>query len=84
LSAKITASLEEIARLAKASAEPAKVEEAIKTARAVLQGLKGTEELDKELSIWQSKLPVILKEPAGRQGMVKHVHYWMERLKNAG
>jgi fumarate hydratase class II len=81
LAQKIISSLEEIARLTKASAEPSKVEDAVKLARAAVQDAKGPQELDKELSIWRSKLSVILNEPAGRQGMVKHVHYWVERLK---
>jgi ABC-type proline/glycine betaine transport system substrate-binding protein len=37
-------------------------------------------QLDGELSTWEEKLTVILKEPAARQGMSKHAHYWIEKL----
>ncbi len=39
------------------------------------------EELDTELSIWQSKLAVILKEPVGKKGMAKHARFWAEKLR---
>ena len=38
-------------------------------------------ELDTELSIWQSKLAVILKEPIGKKGMAKHARFWAEKLR---
>ena len=38
-------------------------------------------ELDKELSIWQSKLSVILNEPVGKKGMAKHARFWAEKLR---
>ena len=38
-------------------------------------------ELDTELSIWQSKLEVILKEPVGKKGMAKHARFWAEKLR---
>lgn len=37
--------------------------------------------LDVELSIWQSKLSVILNEPAGRKGLAKHARFWAEKLR---
>ena len=91
---KITESLEQIARAAKSSAEPAKTEEAIRAARTLIQnanagsvGEGGKElevllnKLDSELATWQTKLPVILKESIGRQGIAKHTSYWVEQLK---
>jgi len=87
----VVVSLEKLGKQAASAPEAVKVEEAIKTSRAALQtvrdsageNLKGMlTQLDSELSTWQSKLSVILKEPAARQGMSKHVNYWVERLKN--
>ena len=37
--------------------------------------------LDQELSVWNEKIAVILKEPVGRQGMAKHALHWVERLQ---
>ncbi len=36
--------------------------------------------LDSELATWQTKLPVILNEPVGRQGIAKHAKYWIDEL----
>jgi hypothetical protein len=36
--------------------------------------------LEDELVIWKAKLPVILKEPVGRQGMSRHARHWIEEL----
>ena len=38
-------------------------------------------QLETELSVWQSKLEVILKETVGRQGMAKHASFWAEKLR---
>lgn len=40
------------------------------------------EKLESELSIWQSKLGILLKEPAGRQGMAKHAQYWIKKASD--
>ena len=82
---KILQDLEKIAHFAKSGSEK-EVLDAIKTARESIRALGAgsatdLKELDLELSIWQSKLPVIWKEIVGRQGMVKHVAHWAEQLK---
>ena len=41
-------------------------------------------QLDQELAVWESKIEVIWKEPAGRQGIAKHARHWVEKLKHAG
>ena len=81
---KICSSLEEIARLVKSSNDAAKIKEAIGHVRDLILGQESSKQLDSELSTWQTKLAVILKEPAGREGMAKHARYWAERIKNAG
>ena len=87
---KVIESLENIAHTARASSDPMRTDEAIGKARAILQAAAGNSEkelgpllgqLDKELETWQSKLQAIFSEPVGRQGIVKHTSYWVERLK---
>ena len=85
---KITDALEAIARAVKDPQNAAKTEEAIKTTRDLIKHSKENEnldaslkQLDSELATWQSKLPVILKEPVGKEGMVKHIQYWIVKLK---
>jgi len=85
---KVVEGLESLARSVKRSPQPAVVSQAIQNVRKDLTPLKGKLEnaallqtLDEELGIWLKKLEVILKEPAGREGMVKHAHHWAERLK---
>ena len=86
---KIILGLEEIARSVKNSGEISKTAQALEAARDAIRTSKARsgretavllEKLDKELETWQAKLPVIIKEPAGRQGMAKHAHYWVEEL----
>ena len=86
---KIIGSLQEVARAVKNSTDLGKAEETIKKARALIKDSKAgksgeevllLEKLDGELGIWQAKLSVLLKEPAGRQGMAKHASYWAEQL----
>ena len=79
----IIVSLEALASAIDKGADPAKTGEAIKTTRDLTKNYKDAliRELDTELSIWQSKLSVILKEPVGKQGMAKHARFWAERLK---
>ena len=70
--------------------EPAKTGQAIEMARGLIKDLKGKshhipeawlDQLEQELSTWQAKLGVILKETVGREGMAKHAHHWMEELR---
>ena len=80
----IIQSLEQIEKTVR-GADAGKTEAAIQSARKALAASKqqGLEHLGEELSTWQKKLNVILKEPAGRQGMAKHVRYWIEGLTKA-
>jgi hypothetical protein len=86
---KILQNLEQIAKAAKNGSEK-EASEAVKTARESIRGSNGSvgaenaalRELDQELAVWQSKLPVIWKETVGRQGMAKHAVYWAEQLRN--
>ena len=88
---KILQDLEKIAHFAKSGSEK-EVLDAIKTARESIRAIGGAvgaqliaplQELDLELSVWQSKLPVIWKEIVGRQGMVKHAAHWAEKLRES-
>jgi hypothetical protein len=84
---KILQELEKIARAAKGGSEK-EVLGAIQAARESIRGLgaegaAALKELDQELSVWQSKLPVIWKEIVGRQGMVKHAAHWAEKLRES-
>jgi hypothetical protein len=80
----LTESLEKIAKEAEHGADEAAVRGAIKTAQELTKGKESSllKELDAELATWQSKLSVILKEPAGKKGMAKHARFWAERLGN--
>ena len=85
---KIADGLEAIARAVKDPQGIAKTEEAIKTTRDLIKHSKENEsldaslkQLDSELATWESKLSVILKEPVGKEGMVRHVEYWIGKLK---
>ena len=86
---KITDKLEEIAHLAKNPSEAAKTAEAIKALRTLVKDAKETDapgkeslgRLSVELEVWQAKLSVILKEPAGREGMARHAKHWVEELR---
>ncbi len=87
---KIIDDLEGLAGAIKKSSQPAMVSQAIQNLRKDLAPLKSKPEtaallqtLDEELGVWLKKLETILKEPAGREGMVKHTHHWAERLKGA-
>ena len=91
----IVVSLEALAAAVDKNSDLSKTEEAIKATRSLIKGFVGAglprptqdagtaplHELDAELSIWQSKLAVILKEPVGKKGMAKHARYWAEKLK---
>ena len=86
---KVVEGLENLAGSVKKSAQPAAVSQAIQNVRKELVPLKGTLEnaalfqtLDEELGIWLKKLETILKEPAGREGMVKHARHWAEKLRH--
>ena len=61
------------------------IQEAQKLAEAAKVKVDGGSEillgqLDTELLTWLSKLDIILKEPAGRNGMAKHANFWAERI----
>jgi len=80
--------LEKVAHLART--EPAKTGVALEMAMTLAKELKGKShhipeaslgQLEQELSTWQAKLGVILKEPVGREGMAKHAHHWIEELR---
>ena len=76
--------LEKIAKLANKSTDSRAIESAIKLAREAVKKAGNDarlQNLDSELSTWQSKISVIFKEPMGRQGMSKHCLYWVEKLK---
>ena len=83
----IIQSLEQIEKTVK-TADFAKIEATVQTTRKFLSGTKNSklQQLDSELAVWQTKLNVILREPAGREGMAKHVRHWVEELRksNAG
>ena len=80
--------LEAIEKALKTGNDPSAVQAAIRTARKFLEGVKVVgangrsplQRLDDELFVWESKFPVIWREPAGRQGMTKHVKHWIASL----
>ena len=74
--------LETLARLAETTADEGKMTAAIQEIRMLTKGDPQAAHLEEELKVWQTKLPVILKEPVGRKGMAKHARFWAERLKN--
>ena len=78
----IIQALEQIERTARRS-DAAKIESAIQSARRSLAGAEDEKlrQLDAELSTWQKKSNVILKEPVGREGISKHARHWMEELR---
>ena len=78
----IIESLAQIEKVARGG-DKAQVVLAIEAARKELSGTKDErlKQLDEELSTWQKKSDVILKEPAGRQGMVKHIRHWVTSLR---
>ena len=83
----IVTALEEIEKSAK-SGDRIKIEKAIQSARSSVTAMHPggewpgwAEQLENELCVWQSKLGVILKEQAGREGMVKHARHWVGKLK---
>ena len=76
--------LEKIAKLAERSADVGQAESVIRQARTWI-GKSGNDPLLQSLSLelltWESKIGVIFREPAGRQGMAKHCRHWVEKLK---
>lgn len=85
---KVVEGLEALAVTIKKAGQGAPVADAIQKLRKEIAPLKMKPEnaavlqtLDEELGIWLKKLDVILKEPAGREGMVKHSRHWAEKLK---
>ncbi len=79
----IITGLDKIADAVKKSSQPKLVSEAIQQVKVSITKAKSTGMLgvlDEELTVWLKKLDVILKEPAGRQGMVKHLKHWTDKL----
>ena len=82
----IIALLEEIEKSAKGPADASKIKKDIQSAKAKLAAAGGEHvlplrRLNEELSVWQEKIDVILKERAGREGMAKHAKHWIEELR---
>ena len=79
----ISGSLEALASSIDKGADLARAAEAIKSTRELTKDkdLPVLKELDAELSVWQSKLSVILNAPEGKKGMAKHARFWAEKLK---
>ena len=77
--------MDKIIKGLEALANSANSNDAVKVQKAIqeVRDLNPAKELDLELAVWQSKLSVILKEPVGRQGLVKHARFWAEKIKNA-
>ena len=86
---KITDKLEEISRSAKDPNAAAETVEAIRHLKTLVNEHKVSEPVAKELlerlngelDVWQAKSSVILKEPAGREGMAKHAKHWVDELR---
>ncbi len=79
----IISGLEKISDAVKKTSQPKTVSEAIQNVKTSISKAKSTgmlSVLDEELTVWLKKVDVILKEPAGRQGMVKHLHHWSQKL----
>ena len=77
---KISTSLEAIADLVDHASDLPKIQAAIQTAKTLAKEAS-LQQLETELNTWQSKLSVILNEPAGKKGMAKHARFWAEKLK---
>ncbi len=79
----IISGLEKISAEVKKSSQPKPVSDAIQQVKASISKAKSTGMLgvlDEELTVWLKKIDVILKEPAGRQGMIKHLKHWADKL----
>ena len=79
----IIGALETIEKALKAGNNPSAVQSAIREARNRTNSSKDEQlqQLSAELLTWESKFPVIWREPAGRQGMAKHAGHWIGKLK---
>ena len=77
---KVSASLETIADLVEQTSDLSKIQVAIQMAKTLAKEAS-LQQLETELNTWQSKLSVILNEPAGKKGMAKHARFWAEKLK---
>jgi len=79
----IVKNLQELARLAERNGGAGEMEVCLKGARSAIRKSADPQLtiLDGELETWQAKLAVILREPAGRNGMAHHCRYWIEKLK---
>ncbi|HTL70072.1 MAG TPA: hypothetical protein VL404_02155 [Candidatus Eisenbacteria bacterium] len=86
---RLVSSLEAVAR-ATSAPEVSKTASALDSAIAEVRAARPSapaeaseplSRLETELAIWKAKLPVIFKEPVGRQGMAKHARHWIEELE---
>ena len=86
----IISALEQLEKNIKNTQDTPKTDNAIQIIRkSILNRIKHSsgheksllEQLDSELSIWQGKLNIILKESAGRDGMAKHAKHWITSLR---
>lgn len=86
----IIINLESIASLVDHASDVSKVHEAITSTKVLVQNSKKStnkteqvtlSQLEQELGVWQSKLSVILSDPAGRKGIAKHARFWAEKLR---
>ena len=79
----IIGALETIEKALRTGNDPSAVQTAIRTARnkTASSSDERLKQLAAELLTWESKFPVIWREPAGRQGMAKHAGHWIEKLK---
>ncbi len=76
--------LQDIARLAEKSGGAGELTAAFNAARKAIKNSANAESLqslDLELTTWEAKLSVIMREPAGRNGMAHHCRYWIDKLK---
>ena len=79
----ILQALETIEKSVSAGKDPSGIQAAIRTARSKTTSSSDAllKQLAAELLTWESKFPVIWREPSGRQGMAKHAKHWIEKLK---
>lgn len=73
--------LEMISKQTAGAAQAKEILSTIGAAKKAAHDLK-QDQLLAELTTWENKIDVILKEPAGRRGMAKHAQFWAEKIKN--
>ena len=79
----ILQALETIEKSVGSGNDAARAQAAIREARGKAASSSDTlvKQLAAELLTWESKFPVIWREPSGRQGIAKHAKHWIEKLK---